>query len=275
MPESINLDAYLQRIGYVGPRTPTLDTLRRLHALHPNAIVFEAIDVLLGRGISLDPAAVDAKLITAGRGGYCFEQNSLLRRALIAMGFQVEGLAGRVRWMAPPDAPATALTHMLLRVRIDAEDWLADVGFGTCVPTEPLRLNTATEQQTLHGAYRLLPKGDLLMLQAQLGESWETAYEFARQPAPEVDYKVGNWFTATHPDSLFRNNLTVSRTTDQARYTLSNSRYSIRYTNGGLDRHTLTADEIATVLAQVFRLPVEPAWRPMIEKYAAIDISAT
>ena len=67
----IDLDAYLARIGYDGPRTPTLETLRALHALHPAAIPFEAIDVLLDRGIDLDPAVVDAKLIGAGRGGYC------------------------------------------------------------------------------------------------------------------------------------------------------------------------------------------------------------
>jgi len=59
----IDLDAYCARIGYAGPRTPTLRTLRALHVLHPAAIPFENIDVLLGRGIDLDPAAIDAKLI--------------------------------------------------------------------------------------------------------------------------------------------------------------------------------------------------------------------
>ncbi|MDZ4318640.1 MAG: arylamine N-acetyltransferase, partial [Phenylobacterium sp.] len=49
----IDLDAYFARIGYGGPRTPTLETLRALHLLHPAAIPFEAIDVLLDRGIDL------------------------------------------------------------------------------------------------------------------------------------------------------------------------------------------------------------------------------
>ena len=101
----IDLDAYFARIGYDGPRTPTLETLRALHLLHPAAIAFEAIDVLLDRGIDLDPAAVDAKLITAGRGGYCYEQNGLFKRVLTALGFEVEGLIARVQWGAPAETP--------------------------------------------------------------------------------------------------------------------------------------------------------------------------
>ena len=78
----VDLDAYLARIGYDGPREPTLAVLREICRMHPGAIPFENIDVLLGRPISLDPAQIDAKLIGAGRGGYCYEQNSLLKRAL-------------------------------------------------------------------------------------------------------------------------------------------------------------------------------------------------
>ena len=98
---SIDLDAYCARIGYTGPREATLDTLRALHELHPAAIPFEAVDVLLGRGVDLAPEAIDAKMIVAGRGGYCFEQNSLLMRALTTIGFSVEGLSARVRWGLP------------------------------------------------------------------------------------------------------------------------------------------------------------------------------
>jgi N-hydroxyarylamine O-acetyltransferase len=72
----IDLDAYCDRIGYRGPRTPTLETLRALQALHVAAIPFEAIDALLGRGVDISPAAVDAKLVGARRGGCCYEQTS-------------------------------------------------------------------------------------------------------------------------------------------------------------------------------------------------------
>ena len=155
----VDLDAYCERIGYRGPRTPTLGTLRALQAAHVAAIPFEAVDVLLGRDVDISPAAVDAKLIGKRRGGYCYEQNGLFKRVLRAVGFRVEGLLARVRWQSPEDAPPTPRTHMALRVEADGAPWLADVGFGAAVPTAPLRMDTAEPQPTPQEPFRLLPSG--------------------------------------------------------------------------------------------------------------------
>ncbi len=75
----IDLDAYFRRIGYSGPRTPTLDALRAVVAGHTAAIPFENMDALLGRAPLLAPAALLGKLVGQRRGGYCYEQNALLR----------------------------------------------------------------------------------------------------------------------------------------------------------------------------------------------------
>ena len=265
----VDLDAYCTRIGYRGPRTPTIETLRALHERHPASIVFEAIDVLLGRGVDLSPAAVDAKLIAKGRGGYCYEHNSLFKRVLTTIGFEVEGLIGRVRWMAPPDAPTRPRTHMALRVVVNGESWLADVGFGGCVMTAPLRLDTAEPQPTQHEAFRIIPMGTALLVQALIGDTWQSLYELSREPQLDVDYELPNWFTATHPTSSFRHNLIVARTTTQARYTLLDGRFTIRTPDGRTERRILDADQIEQMLAETFDLPVEPAWRPAIETAAA------
>jgi N-hydroxyarylamine O-acetyltransferase len=264
----VDLDAYCARIGYAGPRTPTLETLQALHALHPAAIVFEAIDVLLDRGVDLTPAAVDAKLIRAGRGGYCYEHNTLFRRVLVALDFEVECLVGRVRWMAPPGAAPRPRTHMALRVTIDGALWLADVGFGGCVPTAPLRLDRAEPQPTAHEAFRIIPFGDALLVQARLGERWAALYELSHEPQLEVDYELPNWFTSTHPNSHFRHRLLVARATPQARTTLQEGQLTVRSPAGQADRRTLDADQIEQALREIFDLPVEPAWRPVIERAA-------
>ena len=73
-----------------------LGVLRDLHALHPAAITFENLDVLLKRPIRLDFAAIAAKIIKDGRGGYCYEQNNLFIAALGSLGFTVRSMAGRV-----------------------------------------------------------------------------------------------------------------------------------------------------------------------------------
>lgn len=262
------LDAYCQRIGYHGSRAPTLDTLRALLVLQPAAIPFEAIDVLLGKGVDLSPDAVNAKLITARRGGYCFEHNSLLKRVLTALGFEVEGLLARVRWMAPPDR-VMHRTHMALRVRLDGVAWLADSGFGGCVPTAPLRFDQAGPQPTPHGDFRLDPAGSGFLLQARLDRDWAPVYELSCDPQQDSDYEVPNWYTSTHPASAFRRDLMVAITTPQARHTLMRNRYTARWTNGTVDQRFLDQQEIATVLERVFGLNVNDEWRPVLEAAAA------
>ena len=67
------IDAYFARVGLLCRTAVSLDTLKDLHRLHPAAIAFENIDVLMRRPISLAPEAIAEKLIAGGRGGYCYE----------------------------------------------------------------------------------------------------------------------------------------------------------------------------------------------------------
>ena len=84
MPEKVNLNAYFERIGFAGSIAPTLATLELILALHPAAIAFENLDPLLGEPVKLDLQSLQRKLLTDGRGGYCFEQNLLLMAMLPA-----------------------------------------------------------------------------------------------------------------------------------------------------------------------------------------------
>ncbi|AYV47380.1 arylamine N-acetyltransferase [Caulobacter flavus] len=271
---SVDLDAYFARIGYAGPREPTIETLRAICQKHPDAIPFENLDVLLGRGISIVPADVDAKLIAAGRGGYCYEQNSLLKRVLAAVGFQVEGLMARVLWMAPEGAPPRPRSHQVLGVRIDGETWLADAGFGGCVLTAPLRLFADGDQQIPNGAFRIVDASQDGMVerqvQANLSGRWAPLYQVAQGAWAAVDYEQANFFTYTHPSSHFTWSMTVGRTTPTARYALKNNRLTHRDAAGALvEQRDLSVDELEATLRDVIGLPVEPDWRPVLEKVVA------
>ncbi|MBB3229701.1 arylamine N-acetyltransferase family protein [Halomonas stenophila] len=267
----VDLDAYCQRIGYRGPRTPTLKTLHSLVELHSAAIVFEALDVLLGHGVDLDPVAVDRKLIASGRGGYCYEQNGLMKRVLMAMGFEVDGLIARVRWGQPPGAAPMPRSHMALRVTIDAVPWLVDVGFGGWGPSAPLRMDTVTPQATRHETFRVLPFGDSLMVQSRSSDPWWSLYELSTEPQLAADFEPFNWYTATHPGSPFKRSLMVARTTSAGRFTLLNDRLTIRRPDGEIHRQTLDVDGIEATLRETFSLPVQPAWRSAIQQAVASD----
>lgn len=262
----IDLDAYFARIGYRGSRKPNLETLQALQSLHPSKIPFEAIDVLLGREIRLSPEALEEKLIRRKRGGYCFEQNNLFKNVLTALGFEVEGLIGRVVWLVPPENLPRPRTHMVLRVTLEGESWLVDVGFGSIVPTMPLRIGTEEAQKTPHDNYRLIHKDGQLILQAELEENWTPVYEISLEPQFLVDYELASWFTSTYPASNFRKSLMVSRTTPEYRAALLENRLTIRPCKGEVQRDFLSVEQLEQALIDVFGLPVEPEWRPVLEK---------
>ncbi len=273
-PALVDLDAYFTRIGYDGPREPTLDVLRALTLKHPDAIPFENLDVLLGRGISIVPADIDAKLIGAGRGGYCYEQNGLLKRVLTALGFQVEGLMARVQWLVPEGAPPRPRSHMVLGVQLDGDTWLVDNGFGGCVLTAPLKLFSDEVQNTPHGEVRIVDVelGGVAerQVQANLSGKWAPLYQVAKGAWADIDYEQANYFTYTHPSSHFTWSMTVGRSTPTARYALKNNRFTHRDVTGAVvDQRDLSADELEATLRDVIGLPVAPDWRPVLEKVVA------
>lgn len=265
---AIDLGAYFDRIGYTGPAEPTLAVLRALTELHPAAIPFEAIDVLLDRGIDLSPSAIDAKLIDRRRGGYCYEQNSLFARALRAIGFEVESISSHVRWMAEPGTALPPLTHRVLRVTIDGVPWLSDVGFGSCVPTAPIRMDVTDPQPTGHETFRIVSVGPQRLLQALVEDRWRPVYSIGAEPWLENHYEMANWYTSTHPKSHFRQRLIVTRTTPEARFILAEGRLTVRRPDGTAEKRFLNADEIMEALDRVFLLPVEPEWLPLAERAA-------
>jgi len=167
----LTLDAYFGRIGYDGPREPTAAVLRSIHQHHVQAIPFENLDVLLGRRINIEPDAIADKLIGQHRGGYCFEQNTLLREMLRALGFTVTPLLARVRWQVPAD-DTTGLTHMALAVEAEGRRWLCDVGFGALVSPIPLSFETDAEQLTTHEPRRLIARHGRVTHQTKLGDTW-------------------------------------------------------------------------------------------------------
>src|SRR5690625_92254 len=154
MKDNFDLTAYLNRIEYDGPLTPNYETLRDVHRQHARTLPFENLNPLMRWDIPLDSASLQQKMVHGRRGGYCFEQNLLLRHALEAIGFSVSGLAARVLSNRPPDS-VPARTHMLLLVEAEDEAWLADAGFGGMTLTEPVKLEPDTIQPTSHARRRV------------------------------------------------------------------------------------------------------------------------
>ena len=257
----IDLDAYLARIGYEGPVAANLATLERLHELHPRAIAFENLSPFVGETPSLDPAALEAKLVRGGRGGWCFEQNLLFSHALAAIGFSFRRLAARVRWNVPPDV-MTSRSHCLIHVQVDGGDYIADVGFGGLVLTGPLRLEPGIEQSTPHERHRLVEHGaGILRLEAEVAGQWQALYDFEMNEAHRADYEVSNWYLANNPASHFVNGTTAARSEPGRRHALRGNRYTVHHSDGRMDRQFMeSAAQVIALLEGPFaiRVPRSP-----------------
>jgi N-hydroxyarylamine O-acetyltransferase len=206
----MDISAYFQRVGLTA--MPTVDTagLAVVHAAQRKHIPFENLDVALGRSISLDPDDVFAKLVTAKRGGYCYEQNQLLARVLTCVGFEVRPILARV-WLALPTL-APPRTHALNLVKLKGEDWIADAGFGAVfVPPLPVR----------DGAQAMGPDGHIHRLRADTEFGWmferakaagleisdltefQPQYSFTSDTAQSSDMIMSNHWSSTWPQSRF------------------------------------------------------------------------
>jgi N-hydroxyarylamine O-acetyltransferase len=241
--EHFDIDAWFFRIGYDASRDPTLANLKRLITAHATAIAYESIDVLLNKPPSLDPKLLQSKMIFGGRGGYCFEQNMLFRAGLVSLGYKVTSLQARVVRGLEIDA-ARPMLHMVLRVDLPEGAFLADVGFGNVAPTTALKLLVDEEQESPHEIMRFVAMGDELVLQSKLGNNWEHIYRVVLLPRIDAEYAICNWFTATHPKSPHLNNLIAARPgPNGTRLTLFNSRLSVRYPSGEVDRRIISGSE--------------------------------
>lgn len=254
-----DLAAYLGRIGFEGRPAPTLAVLGDIHLAHATHIPFENLNPLLGWPVGLDVRSLMDKLVHGGRGGYCFEHNLLLARALAAIGFNVTGLAGRVLWGQPEDA-ITPRGHMLLLIDLDGERLVADAGFGGFTLTGPLRLAPGLEQATPHEPFRIVATGDHFRMQGRIGATWSTLYRFDLQPQYEVDYEAANYFLSTHPSSHFRAVVIAARADVGTRYALRGTQLSIHRVGQSTEKRTIASlGELREVLSGPLRIALPKA----------------
>jgi len=199
-----DLEAYLARIGLQGR-----PTLRDVHRAHSSSIPFENLDPQRGVPVSLAVADLQRKLVEERRGGYCFEQNLLLKAAMEALGAEVEMFLARVRYGAAPGVTRPR-GHLLLRVCRGEECWHADVGFGLGTLLEPIPFGPGCEHEQAGWRFRVVAEEPELVLQGFEHERWTDLYGWLPYPVAPVDAETINWWVCTHPRSPFVTGLVVS-----------------------------------------------------------------
>lgn len=255
---TLDIDAYLGRIGYEGTLTVDEKTLARLHEAHVGAIPFETLDVVAQLPIPLDIEALQAKMVAGRRGGYCFEHGTLFKAVLDAIGFHTTIMLARVRFGT---AGITPRTHMILKVDTPTGAFLADVGFGGAGLLRPLPLMPDLISHVPGAAYRLRHEGGLWILEGDVGgDDFIDYYAFTLEPCYPIDVEVSNHFVATHPRSIFRRTLTAQLTRPDHRVVLRDGVLE-RRRGGVLSREPVPPEALADLLASEFGLVLPPDLR--------------
>jgi len=235
----MDVAAYLARIGFSGSARPDAETLRRLHLAHLYTVPFENLDISLGRQICCDGERFLRKVVDSRRGGFCYELNGAFAALLRELGFRVTLLSARV---AREDGSATPeFDHMALLVDLE-EPWLADVGFGDSF-LEPLRLKAEFDQEQSVGPFRIVPVGNVMIVQRQLAdETWKSLYQFTVKPHALEDFEPRCQWQQTSPDSHFVQQRICTLPTQIGRITLSDLRL-IRTEHGKREERLLQDDD--------------------------------
>lgn len=246
----MDIQSYLDRIGYRGPLTPTAETLRALQVAHLQTVPFENLSIHARQPIVLDDESLFDKVVARRRGGFCYELNGLFAALLRALGFRVAMLSAAVARGDGTFGPE--FDHMALQVDLE-ERWLADVGFGDSF-RDPLRLDERGEQLEGVRAFRIDGDGDYLLLQRRDGpeEPWQPQYRFTLQPYEYPDYAGMCHFHQTSPESHFTRQTVCSLATSDGRVTLSGMK--LITTKGGERQERLLGSdaERMAVLSELF-----------------------
>ena len=252
----MRLHDYLARVRVSAPVEPTLETLRRLHTAHREAFLFENLSIQSGGGISVALDDIERKFLDEGRGGYCFEHNTLFAGVLRDVGFAPTALLGRVR-RGPPDR--WARTHMVLCVPIADGDgaspttrsWLADVGFGAVGLVEPIPLEDGASSTQRGLRYTLRREQHIWVLSMQDAAQHTDLYEFSEDPQTTGDIVVANHYTATHPESVFRRTLTIQRVRGDERLVLRNETLT-RWDGGHVSEESVDRRQLPEIAKDLF-----------------------
>jgi N-hydroxyarylamine O-acetyltransferase len=189
MPDAATRDRLLRRIGLTEAPAPDAARLRTVHRAFVLSVPYENIAVQLGETEPLGPYALVQRILAGGRGGYCFEANTVLQTLLEAVGFTIERREGIV---GPRDAHhrGEPVNHMALIAHTpDAGPFIAEAGLGEG-PLDPLPL---TAGPVTAGAFRFTIERD--------SEGWWVAqhaygsipgFRFSDMPATLVRGPAGN-----------------------------------------------------------------------------------
>ena len=164
----MDVQKYLDRIGFQGNVEISLACLTKLQNAHQLHVPFENLDVFTNRKKVLRVEDLYEQIVGQHRGGWCHELNGLFAWLLRSLGFDVKMLSANYYDPAKGKFKGE-FDHMTLMVRLGGLDYLTDVGFGNIHHFyDPIRMTEGASHLQEGGEYKLTRSGNFWLLQHQV-----------------------------------------------------------------------------------------------------------
>lgn len=228
-----------------------IDLLSLNHYIHQyvSHVPFENINVQNKQPIALNDASMLYKILQEHRSGFCYEQNRFFKNYLVGKGFNVDMISATINTR---NGWAMAGSHMALKVRVNQQDYLVDVGYAD-VPKEAMPLSNRQEVVTdINGYFRASYIDTQTIEMCKYKDNgWQIQYQATDAPKNISDFEEGITYNQHNPSSIFVKKLIVSKATNHGRITLSNSHLTI--TNYGEKvKKPVTSDNYLAILDNYF-----------------------
>lgn len=249
---SMDIQKYLQRIGYTGSLKCSERVLADLHTSHVRSIPFENIDVQNNVPIILSLNALFEKVINRQRGGFCYELNYLFYGLLNNLGFEVDMISSRIYNKLGVKGPE--YDHMSLVVKLK-ENWLVDVGFGNLF-IRPIPIIDEAKCEDQGGKFKINKIEDkvYLLSVSKIENVFEKKYEFNLAPRRIEDFENQCTFKQYHPESYFVENFICTLPTLTGRKTVFNDIFRIANGAEKVEKRIENKRDLISIITSEFNI---------------------
>jgi len=249
----MEIEKYLERIGYKGSIKPTIGLLNALQKKHLLNIPFENLDIHYKIPIDLNLANIFEKVVIKRRGGFCYELNGIFHELLNSIGFNVKMVSARV-FNQEQQIFSPEFDHLAIIAKIDSIDYLADVGFGEFA-FGPLKIELNTIHNDERGSFRIERHDDLYYnVSKQVGENWVPEYMFTLKKRDLSEFKDMCHYNQTSPLSHFTQNKFCSLPTENGRITVTAKKIKITEGDSVAELQLNSEEEFLVALEKYFHI---------------------
>ena len=254
-PETLTaqqVQSYLARLEITEPIANDLTDLNRLLFAQLTHIPFDSLDVW-GAGLcpSLKLNDIYEKIVEKGRGGYCFELNTLFRSLLNALDFDAYQTAA---FILNPDGTPQPPAHNVILCNLNGTRYFMDVGYGGPVPFRALELKEGIQEGFL------LKKEEIWYVYKITKEGQRPLTAFRDVPVTVSELLPLNFYISQRPDSHFRHMIHLSkRNADGSVYAMDDKVFKIHTKKGVTVRELASIEDVKEIMRNYFVMDPDSA----------------